>query len=43
MDAFKIGSLIIAGISAVCSIVKVINDNNTFKYSIAFCYIVFIG
>ena len=31
MDAFKIGSLIIAGISAVCSIVKIINDNKSKK------------
>ena len=35
MDAFKIGSLIIAGISAVCSIVKVINDNKSKKYNSA--------
>ena len=31
MDAFKIGSLIIAGISAVCSIIKIINDNKSKK------------
>ena len=31
MDAFKIGSLVIAGISVVCSIVKVINDNKSKK------------
>ena len=31
MSAFKIISLIIAGISAICSIVKIIKDNKTKK------------
>lgn len=31
MDAFKIGSLVIAGISTLFSIIKFINDNKTKK------------